>query len=991
MMTGLFLSDDRSLVLAEEQSPTREQLEFFEKQVRPLLAEHCYECHSRQSKSLKAGLAVDSRQGLLTGGDSGPAIELGNHESSLLLESVRYESFEMPPKGKLPEEQIQILERWIAQGAPWPAESETKPAEERPRFDLEARRKEQWAWQPIQNPPLPEVQHSDWPRQPLDHFILARLEAARLAPAVDADRLVLLRRLSLDLTGLPPGQEQMEAYLADDSAEALERVVDELLASPHYGERWGRHWLDLVRYAESRGHQFDNDTPNAWQYRDYIIRALNADVSYDQLVREHLAGDLLPQPRLNPETGFNESILGSGFWYLGDWLRAPVDIRKDETDRFDNMIDVMSKTFLGVTVSCARCHDHKYDPISMADYYALSGFLQSSDYRQVPFESLEQNRKVAAQLAELEEQYRVRLQDLLSQAGLQPPEVSEASSDHEAVVVDYGRLPLEDYLQDGVIFGQQPVRAGQFCWNQKGELEVAGEAAARNDPFWHGIRSITLGEVRNQSRLDKLPSSGRTLKTPSFELKSGNLACLVKGRGDVFACVDSYRLIFGPLHGETLVTVKAATSWTRLKLDRYVGHQIHLEFVPAEDSQLSVELVVQGLKTEELNSLEQQRQQRSASLQQYSTRVEGLLQGSVPPGVDPQTVESIRNLVRAWKEERESLREQIVLTSHVAPAMMEGTGEDDHVLIRGNSSNPGPIEKRHFLTAIKTAQPMEISTGSGRLQLAEAILDPANPLTSRVMANRIWHHLLGRGIVPTVDDFGFLGERPTHPELLDHLAIRFQEQGFSIKKMIREIVLSRSYQMASMADPQAKEQDPKNLLWHHRPMKRLQGEAIRDSLLTLSGRLDRTQFGPPVPIHLTDFMDGRGRPAKSGPLDGAGRRSIYISVRRNFLSPFMQAFDTPVPFSTMGRRNVSNVPAQALILMNDPFVQEQAKGWATRALDLNEDPAERIRWLYRSALVRDPTEQELAVALEFVEESSPERWADLAHILINTKEFIFLR
>ena len=1001
-----FLCATGTSTQAKEQSSLVNHLEFFERDVRPLLATHCYECHSTHAKRVEANLLLDSRASHLRGGDSGAAIVPGDASSSLLIEALHYDSYEMPPKGKLSDEDIQTLVHWIEIGAPWPDEPAPVAHSTQDDFDLEKRKTDFWVWQPMATSDLPTVQNIEWLNNDIDLFTLSQLEQAHIKPSRDAERTAILRRLYFDLIGLPPTADEVKAFIQNKNPQATERVVDQLLESPHFGERWGRHWLDVVRYAESRGHEFDNDTPNAFQYRDYVIRALNADIPYDQFVREHIAGDLLPNPRLHPKDKFNESILGTGFWFLGEWVHSPVDIRKDEADRFDNMIDVFSKTFLGVTVACARCHDHKYDAISTADYYSLSGFLQSSDYRQIRFESMEHNRQVAIQLADIDSTYKQQIDGLLEKRGILAPAKAPKLTD-DCILFNYSDLPQDSFLQDGFIFGLSPRRAGEpYLDSATGHLKISTFGAAVNDPLWNGLESITEGAVQNQSVLTKISKSGRTLRSPTFKLKDGEVHCLVDGTGHIVACVDSHRLVAGPLHKQTVVRFKDGQRWVRLNLDRYVGHRLHLEFIPESNQEIAVRMAVQGLSESALATFEKRINENDHQYEEYAKTAEAILNNDTQNNsTQTDTDLSARDILSSWKGEREQLASHIVRTSRLALSMMDGTGEDDRILIRGDSAKPGQIEPRHFLTAISGDKPLPIKKGSGRLQLAELVNDPTNPLTSRVIVNRIWHHLMGRGIVPTTDDFGFLGQRPTHPRLLDHLATRFLQEGRSIKSMIKYIVLSRTYQMSSHANQRAKELDPSNLLWHHYPPRRLQGEAIRDSLLTLSGHLDTTAFGPPVPIHLTSFMNGRGRPKKSGSLDGDGRRSIYISVRRNFLSPFMLAFDTPTPFSSMGRRNVSNVPAQPLILLNDPLVVELADDWSKQAAKnitgTGFDAAsKRIEWMYLSAFSRYPTKQETATSLAFLSSKAADSksfdfddtyWSELAHALVNTKEFIFLR
>jgi hypothetical protein len=1093
-------------------------LEHFEKKVRPVLVKHCYRCHSAKSEKLKGGLRVDGREALLKGGDSGPAVVPGEPDRSRLITALRYAdvALQMPPKGKLPAAVIADLTQWVKQGAPWPDDG-SQSAEVRKDFDLQQRKKRHWAWRPIGRPEPPAVRDTSWPRSPVDRFLLAKLEAKGLTPAPDAPPHVLVRRLYFDLIGLPPTPEEVESFCQSASRHpqsAITEAVDRLLASPHFGERWGRHWLDLMRYGESRGHEFDYPAPNAWQYRDYVIRALNADVPYNQFVTEHLAGDLLAKPRLHPVEGFNESILGTGFWFLGEEVHSPVDIRQDQADRFDNRIDVFSKAFLGLTVSCARCHDHKFDAISTRDYYALYGLLESCNYRLVRFDSLEQNRRIAGELARLRDEARPALQRALA-AALRPlaenavgyllgarevlqgpkeaakrqgqidavaarrkldaallvgwgehlaaaadnprdpfhiwakvaldpaagesaalkrllqPFADSRQADPPAgvrVVVDYRKPGPGEWLPDDVTFGTAPARAGDVRLGKGGAVRLVERSAAEFDAVWQGYR-LAPGSETTPGALAKNTRPGRTIRTPTFTLEDGKVFYLVRGTGQAYFSVGAHVLIAGPLHGALVQQIKAGPDyrWQGHDLSPYKGQRLHVEFA-AESPDFAVAAVVQGsqpppaverppVRLEGIDSLELLAAEYQRTLLDLCgrlaadrlrdtpeagelSRLANLLLGKPRLfAADGKLPASLSEVIAPVLARQEKLTAQARMESRLAMAMQDGTPVEESVFVRGQHRTLGERVPRRFLEALAGPGPLPAAQGSGRLELAAQMTDPAvNPFLTRVLVNRLWHHLFGRGLVASVDNFGVLGEAPTHPELLDWLATELVREGWSIKKMIRALVLTRAYRLSSRADARPDTADPQDLLLHRARVRRLEGEAIRDALLAISGRLDRKMHGPSVPVFLTPFLDGRGRPG-SGPLDGAGRRSLYLAVRRNFLSPFLLAFDTPIPFSTVGRRTVSNVPAQALILLNDPFVHQQAQAWAKRVLAAPGTTAERVRGMYLAAFGRPPTETESAACQEFLQQqatlhrSTPDElpaWTDLAHTLINVKEFIYL-
>jgi hypothetical protein len=606
------------------------------------------------------------------------------------------------------------------------------------------------------------------------------------------------------------------------------------------------------------------------------------------------------------------------------------------------------------------------------------------------------------------------------------------------VVIDYARAQPAQWIADGYTFGIGPVRPGEVRVAAAGpSVQFIERGAAEQDSAWHGLK-LAPGTENDQGALGAVVRSGRTICTPTFTIRPGKVFYLVKGTGQAYASVGAHVMIAGPLHGRLVLPLRAGPCfrWVCHDLTAYKGQPAHVEFTATTDSGFAIAMVVQAdrvppsidrpnrLVADALNRGNTGSLKLLAHAYQdlFSDLARRLPSEAFGPdraclanwvlrhaslfGCGPEGGKALANEVKAILAGEAKLTARIQKESRLALAMLDGTGQEGHVLVRGSPKVLGEAVPRRFLEALAGPAGMAIAQGSGRLELARAITDPArNPLFARVIVNRIWHHLFGRGIVPSVDNFGVLGERPTHPELLDYLADHFVKDGWSVKQMIRRLVLSSTYRMGCRADARADAADPTNRLFHRMPVRRLEGEAIRDAMLAVSGRLNRAMYGPAVPVHLTPFLVGRGRPA-SGPLNGAGRRSVYLAVRRNFLSPFLLAFDTPIPFSTMGRRTVSNVPAQALILMNDPFVHQQADLWAKRMLARPGTPRQRIAAMYEVAFGRLPTATEAAACLDFLDyqarhgpagggDNTPATddhaaWADLAHVLFNAKEFIFL-
>lgn len=1309
------------VVPAPDLDPAQDEAaRFFEANVRPILVGHCVTCHS--GKKPKGDLVLDSVGGIRAGVAGEPLFEAGSPDSSLIVEAVRYDDpfIAMPPSGALPKEDVAAIERWIQMGAALPASIEVDPS---------ARLR--WCFQA---PMAPQVDLSVG-QDAIDALIDQRITQAGISPAAKATRSSWLRRVTFDLTGLPPTPSEIADFEADEAHGSRERVVDRLLASPAYGERQARRWLDLMRYAETKAHEFDHPILNAWQYRDYVIRAFDADVPYNRMVTELLAGDLLAGPRLDPTAQFDESPLGTGAWFLGDEVHSPVSPRGDQADRVAHQVEVLSKAVLGLGVSCARCHDHKFDPITAEDYHALAGFALSTAPRQLRFETDASNRRlteahrrfedehqraareaVAAGLESAAEaasdalvwavqetlergeapdpsseepptpsapkdiplgafdnwvdsvlgaglppldlaiedfesgsysgdslgpwevdgkafgtaplhrediaegeremeprgqfavssyvaqpgksapsnshkgtltsapfpmvrpylhflvnggtQEKVRVElvnaetgDVIGEArgvnsnrfraatiyasgsdqAAQPPMVRirivDEAEDHwgqlgadrfvlsssedpepaltsarstnawvlllsklgegrgleelhwyfalsEAVTgeprskrafapllpgtytnadqpsvlgpteafVDYAALSGASWIPNGPTFGVGPVPLGHISLAPKSpgkgdtdglDITVAARPGARAHRLWEGLRVHSDSATGRGSGLRWI-QAGRTLVSPGGVSTSGRFAHLVRGKAKLIAPIASHKLVAGPLHGASLrsIDTQGVWRWVEQRMPSAKGLHVHFEWTAVDGEGFEISRTVELGENAPLPTLQPgnwiaewaaDEGVDTATVAQRAAFFGVLLRSAAElvrrGGIDGQTLtddaragllglaeftvrkipmasDAAQGLLATATSQVHAMAARRSMESRLAPAALDLEGRDERILARGDWMQPTVKAPRSAPAVLRPAGSgpdraghlashggaIADGSGSGRLHLAQSLLASDSKIVQRVWVNRLWQSMFGRGIVATTDDFGAMGAEPTHPDLLDHLALSLEQNGWSTKAMLRRMALSQAYGRSTTPSESAVQLDPTNALLSHMPVRRLEAEEVRDALLAVSGELRPDRFGRPVPIHLTPFMDGRGRPGRSGPLDGGGRRSIYIEVRRNFPHPFLAVFDQPTPSTCHGTRTSANVPAQALAMLNDPFVEERAVAFADSILvdTLTEDSLDAM-WV--RALGRSPEPAELQLVLGAIQGTTDPAAAkvDVAHVLFNTKEFLFLR
>jgi len=1093
---------------SDDPSATKEaDEEFFATKVQPLLAARCYECHSH-GKKIKGGLTLDSRSGWEKGGESGPALVPGAPEKSRLITAVQYadKDLQMPPKQKLPDDEIAVLVEWVKRGAPDPRLLATRASN-----DWESVYRERlgwWSLQPVSQPPPPQVRDPSWPRNPVDSFILASLEAKGLKPATEADRRTLARRLSFALTGLPPQPKDVERFVTRRSPRAYEALVQSLLDSPHFGERWARHWMDVVHYADTHGYEWDTPAKNAWMYRDYLIRAFNADVPFQQLVLEQIAGDLIP-PRMDKRTRQNESILGPMAMRLGERRHGDnADAEGVTQEAVGNIIDTVSKGFLATTVACAQCHDHKLDAVAQRDYYGLAGILTSTRWGARPVSTKDPNLPVIQELKELKGNIRGELLQLWHGAqnsvaekiNIRPSDDAKPA-DAKASDKDKDKPPpkppfpesmhamwrhLHDAMTNGLSFGEAWTKlAEEFQQEQgrrlaanrtnlhllvdfsrkelpsgweldglgmkhglakDGEMVIADEGDAALALLlpagrWSHVWSARLAGAVRSRHLDSRPpltfSVGyagghraalslivdnafhsermKFLKQPQpgwLTLTNGNWPTLAGGTDQsprraylelVTKSLNNYfppRTKYDGLKESDLTDERSWFGVTRIyqhapgqppadELMRFTS--LFAAAAPASKEEFAKRLAALVMAAVE-------RWRQEACNSEDVRLINEALSARWLPN-EPLSNPALAQWVSRYRETEKRLQPERV----IGTAEDWHEGRDERIAVRGSYTDLGEPVPRGNISFLGGPAPRAVPESCGRLEFAHNLASDQNPLTARVFVNRVWHHLYGAGLVRTVDDFGHLGEKPSHPELLDWLALRFMEDGWSAKKLVKLLVTSATWRQSSIASEAALAADPENRLWHHLPLRRLEAEAIRDAMLFVSGRLDDSLYGPPLDPYRSAEDDAKR--LFSGPLDGNGRRSLYIKMTLMEPPKFLALFNQPIPKLTAGRRDATNVPDQALALLNDPFVIAMAKHWGERVLkDKSKTAEDRVQQMFAAAFARPPQPDETTRLVKLAQRSAELRgaeagalltcqsvWQDVAHAIFNLKEFIYVQ
>ncbi len=922
---------------------TAAQNDYFEKNVRPVFVKNCQMCHNAKAKTSQ--LDLTSSAGFLAGGASGPIFSKEHAEDSRILKAIGYEeSLKMPPMGKLKAEEIASITEWVKMGAPWPGGDQAAAAPPaKPPVSFTPEQRAFWAFQPMKNPTPPPVKGTAWVQTAVDQFVLAKLEEKGLKPAPPADKATLLRRVTFDLTGLPPTPELMQAFLNDKSPDAFRKVVERLMDSPQYGERWGRHWLDVARYADSTGNDEDHRYPYAWRYRDYVIDAFNQDLPYNQFIREQLAGDLLPSPisTTDPDMPNKRGIVATGFLALGAKALAQTDKKKMLYDVYDEQVDVTSRAFLGLTMACARCHNHKFDPILSKDYYAMvSMFASTKDFArddtgvaQLLYVPLVPKPQYAIYKA-----YTDRMDALRTSI-----DAIDNAQRVNWVRANSSRL------------GEYMLAARTVYVDGKTTPEVAAAANLDEPVLKAWVKYLKEGSKAHPQLADWDGSTADRL---------ADTAQAYQGRFQ--ARFDEWSKVLEKWQADVQAAVAANTK---------PPEKPHFE--PGKD-QFFYEVFLEGAFS-------------------FSDDDDA----KPPPKV--KAIELIRTAeakdqITAIRKQLDDMKATGPQEPDMACAVEEGQSFNQKVFSRGDYNNPTEDAPKAFPTILARPTDPPVKTVSGRLELANWMADPSNPLPARVMMNRLWGWHFGDGIVRTPDNFGKMGDRPSNPELLDYLAHQFVEGGWSVKNIQRLIVFSSTYQMASDTDDKSVEADPENRLMTRFNRQRLDVEEIRDGVLALDGSLDSTMGGTLQKGTGTDSENSAGR-LSLDPLK-LTRRTVYLPLRRANLPTLLNLFDFGDATTVNGKRTITNVAPQALFAMNSEFGFEHSRKLAEMLLAMPDVTSKRrVEVAYMRILNRYPTADEVDTVLTYMqkytekygkENADREALESLCHVLLSSNEFLYL-